>query len=156
MKFTIINISGKIPTWILKGCDEFLKRINTHKYSCNLIEIRADKNTHKSILELMEYEAKKMQAYIPCGSFVVILDEGGLEFDSKSFAIKVEKTFLSFSHVVFIIGGANGIHPNLKNGANLIMSLSSLTFPHAMVRLIILEQLYRAITILENHPYHRE
>lgn len=156
MKITIINIANKMPSWVITACDEYLKRINYGKYSCKFIEIKAAKNPNKPSMEIMEEEAKKIKAQIPIGSFVIVLDEKGAEFNSVSFAKKLEQLSLQSPSLTFIIGGADGIHHELKQSANLMIQLSSLTFPHALVRIIILEQIYRAITILDNHPYHRE
>jgi 23S rRNA (pseudouridine1915-N3)-methyltransferase len=145
-----------MPSWVVSACDEYLKRINHGKYSCKIIEIKADKSTAKATLDNMLQEAKKIRAHIPDGSFIVALDEKGQNLDSIKFAKRLESIALHNSNITFIIGGADGIHPDLKKEANIQLQLSGLTFPHALVRVIILEQLYRAITILENHPYHRE
>jgi len=156
LKLTIINIANKMPSWVVSACDEYLKRINHGKYSCKIIEIKADKSAAKTPIENMFQEAKKMRAQIPDGSFKIALDEKGQSLDSIKFAKRLEDIALQNSNISFIIGGADGIHPDLKKESNLQLQLSDLTFPHALVRVIILEQLYRAITILENHPYHRE
>ena len=156
MKITILNIANKMPTWIKDGCDEYLKRINHGKYSCNIIEIKSDKNLSKLPMENMESEAKKFQAAIPNASFVIALDERGKKLTSPNFAKVIDDSTMSYSHICIIIGGADGIYPELRAKANLVISLSDMVFPHALVRVIILEQLYRAISILENHPYHRE
>ncbi len=154
MKFTIINVANKMPQWVDIACSEYLKRINHGKYSCKIIEIKADK--HLSAMDNMALEAKKIKTQIPSGSFVVALDEKGSEYTSISFAKKLEQISLHNHHITFIIGGADGLHPEIKQSANIMVQLSLLTYPHALVRVIILEQIYRAITILENHPYHRE
>jgi 23S rRNA (pseudouridine1915-N3)-methyltransferase len=156
LKLTIINIANKMPSWVVSACDEYLKRINHGKYSCKIVEIKADKLAAKSPLENMSQEAKKIRSHIPEGSFVIALDEKGQNLDSIKFAKRLEDIALHNSSITFIIGGADGLHPDLKKEVNLQIQLSSLTFPHALVRVIILEQLYRAITILDNHPYHRE
>ena len=145
-----------MPAWVIAACNEYLKRINHGKYSCKVIEIKADKIAAKSALDNMFNEAKKIRAQIPQGSFVIVLDEKGQALNSIKFAKTLESIALYNSSITFIIGGADGIHPKLKEESDLQLQLSGLTFPHALVRVIILEQLYRIITILENHPYHRE
>ena len=144
-----------MPSWVVEACDEYLKRINHGKYSCKIVEIKADKNPNKLALENMASEAKKIEAAIPVNSFIIALDEKGLKLNSQEFAAKLDQIAINNSQITFIIGGADGIHPDLKAKSDLMLQLSSLTFPHALVRVIILEQLYRAISILENHPYHR-
>ncbi len=155
MRLTIINIANKMPDWVENGCEEYLKRINHGKYSCKIVSLKAEKS-HKIASENMILEAKKIRVQIPHGAFIIILDEKGVHLNSIDFAKKLENIELNNQNIVFIIGGADGIHEELKKQAHLIISLSLFTFPHALVRIIILEQLYRAITILENHPYHRE
>ena len=145
-----------MPSWVTDACDEYLKRINHGKYSCKLIEIKADKNPHKTAAENMAAEAKKIKSQIPADNFIIALDERGVKLNSVDFAAKLEHIALHTPGITFIIGGADGLHPELKQAAHLQVQLSALTFPHALVRVIILEQLYRAISILENHPYHRE
>jgi 23S rRNA (pseudouridine1915-N3)-methyltransferase len=156
MKITIINIANKMPSWVSSACSEYLKRINHGKYSCQIVEIKSTSNPHKTSLENMELEATKITAAIPKGSFVIALDERGSMYDSISFAKFLDHTALESAHLCFLIGGSDGLHPNLRNQARAQISLSKLVFPHALVRVIILEQIYRAISILENHPYHRE
>ena len=156
MRLSIINIANKMPAWVTNACDEYLKRINHGKYSCKLIEIKSDKKQNKTALENMGIEAEKIKEVIPHDSFIIILDERGQNLTSISFANKLEQIALNSPHICFIIGGADGIHADLKAKADLILQLSSFTFPHALVRVIVLEQLYRAISILNNHPYHRE
>ncbi len=156
MKISIVNISNKMPDWITTACDEYLKRINHGKYSCKIIEVKADKNPKKTVLENMEAEAKKIEGSLPKSSYIIALDERGVSLDSIQFAHKLERISLENSSISLIIGGADGIHPELRDKADLKISLSKMVFPHALVRVIILEQIYRAISILENHPYHRE
>lgn len=156
MKISIINIANKMPQWVITACDEYIKRINNGRYSCRFIEIRSDKNLSRSIATNMSLEAKKIKASIPSNSFIIALDEKGNNFNSQQFAKQLAKINLEFNNIAFIIGGADGLHGELKQIANLTLQLSNLTFPHAMVRVILLEQIYRAITILDNHPYHRD
>ena len=156
MKISIINISNKMPSWVNNACDEYLVRINNGKYSCKIIEIKADKKNNKSTLDNMQDEAKKILNHIPNGSFIIVLDEKGKNYTSTSFAKELDNISIYNTHIVFIIGGCDGTHPSLKTKSHLIIQLSSLTYPHALVRVVLLEQIYRAISILNNHPYHRE
>lgn len=156
VKISIVNIANKMPEWINMACTEYLKRINHGKYSCQIIEIKADRNTKKTAIENMKAEAAKITAAIPKDSFIIVLDEHGKMENSIKFAYFLEQTALNFQNITFIIGGADGIYPELIQKAHKVISLSHMVFPHALVRVIILEQIYRAISILENHPYHRE
>lgn len=156
MQITILNIANKAPSWVTEATQEYLKRINHNKYSCKLIEIKAERINNKTAIESMELEAKKFATAIPRDSFVIALDERGKIFDSIEFAHYLEKNSLNFRDITFIIGGADGIHPDLRKKCHAAISISKMVFPHMLVRVIILEQIYRAISILENHPYHRE
>lgn len=156
MKLTIINIANKMPDWVDVACKEYAKRINHGKYSCKIIEIKSDKNPNVCKTDTMNLEAKKIKSQIPNNSFVIALDEKGVALTSVAFAKKLDQISIQNSNITFLIGGADGLDQNLKNEANLLLQLSCFTYPHALVRVIILEQLYRAISILENHPYHRE
>lgn len=156
MKITIINIANKMPEWVSDACNEYLKRINHGKYSCNIVEIKSEKNNKKTPLENMAQEAHKIESSIPRDSYIIALDERGKSLDSIKFAKQLEQISNIHASICFIIGGADGIHPDLRAKAHLNISLSAFVFPHALVRVIILEQIYRAISILENHPYHRE
>lgn len=156
MQISILNIANKAPEWIANATQEYLKRINHGKYTCKFIEIKSEHNSNKTVLENMELEAKKFENAIPKDSFVIALDERGKMFNSKEFASYLENTALNFRNITFIIGGADGIHPVLLKKCHATISLSKMVFPHMLVRIIILEQIYRAISILENHPYHRD
>lgn len=156
MQISILNIANKAPAWVTEAIHEYLKRINHGKYNCQLVEIKSERINNKTANENMELEAKKFENAIPKDSFVIALDERGKMFNSKEFAAYLENTALDFRNIVFIIGGADGIHPDLVKKCHATLSLSKMVFPHMLVRIIILEQIYRAISILENHPYHRD
>lgn len=159
MKLTIINIANKMPNWVITACNEYLRRLNNSRYSCQVIEIKSSKVSHKgytnNISVSMAIEAQKIAAYIATNSFIIVLDESGDAITSVKFADKLKKIMYTHSHITFIIGGADGIDASLKDKAHLRMQLSALTLPHALVRVVILEQIYRAVTMLDNHPYHR-
>jgi 23S rRNA (pseudouridine1915-N3)-methyltransferase len=99
----------------------------------------------------MEYEAEEISKLIPSKTHLVILTPESKQFDSQKFAYFISK----YSHITFVIGGAFGIDKTLKEKADLLLSLSDLTFPHKLARIILVEQLYRAYTILNNHPYDK-
>ncbi len=100
-------------------------------------------------------EGEKLRARIPRGAFVVALDEGGRTFSSAAFAAALARWREEGRPLAFLIGGAEGLDPQLLAAADLRLSLSSMTWPHMLVRAMLAEQLYRAFSILEGHPYHR-
>jgi len=99
---------------------------------------------------------KKNNLIFSSDDFVVLLDENGEQLNSKSFAKKLKNIILSFKKIFIIVGDAYGLPEHLHNRSNITISLSKLTFTHEIARLIIIEQLYRAVTIIKNHPYHHE
>jgi 23S rRNA (pseudouridine1915-N3)-methyltransferase len=142
-----------MPSWINKAFDSYISKLD-HNFSPRLIEIKSEKK-FDSIEQKKLSEAEKILSHLD-KEFLIVLDEKGIQFSSQELAQKLEYWSEHFKHIAFIIGGADGIHENILRKANLTWSLSKLTFPHAFVRVLIAEQLYRANSILENHPYHRE
>lgn len=103
----------------------------------------------------MAGEAVKILSAIPRNARIIALDEHGKDLSTVQLASNMKQWQQDGSDIVFIIGGADGLDPDLKKKADMLLRLSSLTLPHGMVRILLTEQLYRASTILQNHPYHR-
>ena len=142
-----------MPSWINEAFDSYISKLD-RDFSPQLIEIKPEKK-FDSVEQKKLSEAEKILSHLD-KEFLIVLDEKGMQFSSQELAKKLEHWSEHFKHIAFIIGGADGIHDNILHKANLIWSLSKSTFPHAFVRVLIAEQLYRAHSILENHPYHRE
>ena len=103
----------------------------------------------------MEIEAERIRAALPKDSIIVIMDERGHDLTSQKLAQQLSKWSLEGRPIAFVIGGADGIDPNFKRECHYMLRLSSLTLPHAMARVLLLEQIYRSWSLLNNHPYHR-
>ena len=142
-----------MPAWINEAYDSYISKFN-RDFTLQLIEIKPEKKFN-SIEQKKLSETEKILSHVD-KEFLIVLDEKGMQFSSQELAQKLEHWSEHFKHIAFIIGGADGIHENILHKANLTWSLSKSTFPHAFVRVLIAEQLYRAHSILENHPYHRE
>ena len=142
-----------MPNWINEAFENYISKLN-HEFTPQLIEIKPEKK-FDSIEQKKLSEAEKILTHIE-KEFLIVLDEKGIQFTSQELAQKFNHWSEHFKQIAFVIGGADGIHENVLQKANLIWSLSKSTFPHAFVRVLIAEQLYRAQSILENHPYHRE
>lgn len=140
--------------WISDGLLEYSKRLSNYiPLEIKDIDIKAKKLNSKDTQ--LQTEAVKLLAQIKPSDYVVLLDENGKTFTSESFAVWMNKKFSGISaDLIFIIGGAYGFHESIKKRANEEIALSNMTFTHQMVRVIFLEQLYRALTILKNEPYH--
>lgn len=153
MKIKIISIGNKMPAWINEAFDSYISKLN-RDFTLQLIEIKPEKK-FDSIEQKKLSESEKILSHVD-KEFLIVLDEKGLQFSSQELAQKLKHWSEHFKHITFVIGGADGIHEDILHKANLTWSLSKSTFPHAFVRVLIAEQLYRAHSILENHPYHRE
>ncbi|MBK7352748.1 MAG: 23S rRNA (pseudouridine(1915)-N(3))-methyltransferase RlmH [Nitrosomonas sp.] len=152
MKFNVLAVGNKMPDWIESGFMEYRKRM-PKELSIELIEIKQvkDKNREQSLVA--EYE--RIEKVLPTASFIIVMDEQGKQLSTQDLAASLINWMNLGKDITFIIGGADGLHPAIKQKADQILSLSRMTFPHGLVRVLLAEQLYRAMTILKHHPYHR-
>jgi 23S rRNA (pseudouridine1915-N3)-methyltransferase len=139
---------GPLPTL----CEDYIKRLRPH-WPTTVIELSQSKANTPAQVKVQE--AKAQQAKIPHGAFVVALDETGQSLTTRALASQLAQWQTHHSHLCFLIGGAEGLDETIKQRADLILSLSELTLPHQLARLLLLEQLYRCATVLAGHPYHR-
>tara|TARA_R110000868_G_scaffold218576_2_gene469138 strand:- start:68566 stop:69033 length:468 start_codon:yes stop_codon:yes gene_type:complete len=154
MNITVIATGKCKDKHINALADEFIKRLKPF-FPTKLIEVPQVKA--QSVLEIKQGEAKLQNAKIPDGSIIFALDERGKMMHTADFSKKLGTLRdTGTRNLVFIIGGAEGLDDSVRNKAQMLISLSPMTFPHMMVRPIILEQIYRAGTVLAGHPYHRE
>ena len=156
MNITVLAVGTKMPKWVDEAVAEYAKRFGRDVHY-SLKEIKPEKRgSGVNAAQGMAAEEKRINEAIPEGAFLVVLDERGKAPTSVELAAHLKQWQLDGEHVCFVIGGADGMTDALKQKARLMMRLSSLTLPHAMVRVLLTEQLYRAVSILHNHPYHRE
>lgn len=144
-----------MPGWIENGFREYAKRMPS-EWHFALKELKpVERAGNKNAETVMAAEARKIMSVIPKGARIVALDERGKDLSTMQLADHMKKWLQDGRDLVFIIGGADGLDSTLKKQADLLVRLSSLTLPHGMVRILLTEQLYRASSILQNHPYHR-
>lgn len=156
MRITIIAIGKRLPDWINAGVQEYSKRLQ-YKIQTRLVEITAEKRHKSSATDnIRNREAERIKATIPDRSFCIALDEKGKQLNTRRLADRLGDWIEDSQDVAFIIGGADGLDPSLLSQADEVWSLSNFTLPHALVRVFLTEQLYRALTILQGHPYHRD
>ena len=156
MKIHLIAVGKKMPEWINAGYAEFSKRMPP-ELQINLIEITPSiRNKTTPIEKNIKEEGERIQSAIPANSKLIVLDEKGKNFSSIDLSRKIEGWLPMGQDISLVIGGADGIDPEIKQQADEKWSLSSFTLPHALVRVVVAEQLYRAWSILQGHPYHRE
>jgi len=156
MKLLLVTVGHKMPDWITVGFNEYTKRM-PREAKIELIEIKPEpRTTGKSVPQIMEAEAQRILAALPQNALRIALDERGAQPTTKQLAQQMQDWMRGGRDVAFIIGGADGLHESVKNSAQQLMALSALTLPHGMVRVLLAEQLYRAHSLMHNHPYHRE
>jgi 23S rRNA (pseudouridine1915-N3)-methyltransferase len=155
MKLHIISVGHKMPDWVETACAEYLKRM-PREMNTEIIEIKPDKRgSGKNSEAVQESEAKRILEAAG-KSYLIALDERGQEVTTLQLADKMTIWLAGGKDIALIIGGADGLHTSIKQKADWLWSLSKLTLPHGMVRILLTEQLYRAHTVIQNHPYHRE
>ena len=156
MKIHLIAVGKKMPEWVNAGFSEFSKRMPP-ELQINLIEITPSvRNKATPIEKNIKEEGEHIQSVISASSRLIILDEKGKNFSSIELSKKMEAWLPLGQDISLIIGGADGLDDRIKQSADETWSLSSFTLPHALVRVLIAEQLYRGWSILKKHPYHRQ
>jgi len=155
MNINLIAVGKKMPSWIDSGFKEYAKRMPA-ELSLNLIEVMAVKNTKNfNLQQILEREGRKILAAIPANNYVVVLDVRGKRFSTEKLAEQLQIWRENARDISLLVGGPEGLSERCLARAELKWSLSSLTFPHSLVRVIVAEQIYRAFSILSYHPYHR-
>lgn len=155
MKIHLLAVGTKMPDWVTQGYNEYAHRLPA-KCSLHLKEIPAEKRSKNSnIKAVMQKEADKLTAAIPNNCRVVALDVKGQAWSTEKLATRLQNWMMGGQDIALLVGGPDGLTDELLALAQEKWSLSKLTFPHPLVRVILAEQLYRAFTITENHPYHR-
>lgn len=155
MRLKLVAAGTRMPGWVRDGVDDYAARMPGN-CRIEVIEIPvARRGTRQDPARALEKEAKKMLAVPKPGDHVVALEVDGRQLDSEGLARRLERWIRAGGDVVFLIGGPDGLGPGCRERAGFVWSLSKLTLPHALVRVVLAEQLYRANAILANHPYHR-
>lgn len=153
MKITLISIGSKMPAWVQTGFEEYQKRLQSD-WPLNLVEIPlAKRQKNSDNLALIKKEGEKMLAAIPKNSFVITLEIGGKRLSTEALAKAI--TSWQSAQLCFLIGGPEGLASDVLKRSDAKISLSDLTLPHPLVRIVLAEQLYRALTITQGHPYHK-
>ncbi len=152
MSVTLLSVGKRMPSWVEQGCSEYSKRLPS-QWRFQIKELAQAKNETAELR--MAAESKTILASVPNKSHTIALDNRGSNWSTEKLADQLQGWLELGKPLTFIIGGPDGLHDDVRSYANQLVSLSPLTFPHPMVRIIWLEQLYRAHSLLNNHPYHR-
>ena len=156
MQIDLIAVGKRMPSWIETGIKEYTKRLPKH-INFKLIEITsADRSKKNNAENYKQQEEVSINAAINPKSIIIALDERGKTISSQALAKQLQNWIDEQQHISIIIGGADGLSEAIKKKANQTWSLSGMTLPHGIVRVMMVEQLYRSWTITQNHPYHRE
>ena len=155
MRVTLVAVGQRMPAWVSQGYAEYSKRLRP-RLPLELVEIPAAKRGSGDLARAMAAEGKRLLSAIGPQDHVIALDERGTARTSLELSRWLGKRLQSGKDLVFLVGGADGFAPEVLARANERWSLSSLTLPHALVRIVFAEQIYRAVSLLDGHPYHRE
>lgn len=154
MNITIVAIGHKLPRWAQDATDDYLKRFPAD-WKVALKVPRAVDPDSASLERVLAIEGERILAAVPAGARLIVLDERGQDLTTAKFAEQLRRWRDAGQAICLAIGGANGIAPELKSRAHMLLRLSSMTLPHAIARVVLAEQLYRAWSVLAAHPYHR-
>lgn len=156
MKLKLLAVGTRMPEWVDAAVADFSRRM-PREFPFELQEIRPEpRTTGKPVAALMAAEAQRLRAALPAGARKVILDERGDAVTTLQLADRLDRWAMGGSDVAFLIGGPDGLDPDLKADADETLRLSSLTLPHGLARVLLSEALYRAVSLRKGHPYHRE
>ncbi len=155
MKLLIVAVGQRVPDWAQTAWDDYAKRFPP-ELKVELKAVKTEPRGSKTLDTLYAAERARIEAVIPRGARVVALDERGTSLTTVALAAKLKAWQLGADDVALVIGGPDGLDPSFRQVAHERIRLSDLTLPHAMARVLLIEQLYRAWSINASHPYHRE
>ena len=155
MKLYVVAVGLRVPDWAQTAWEDYAKRFPP-ELKVELKAVKTEPRASKSLDSIYAAERERIEAAIPKGTRVVALDERGTSLTTMALASRLKDWQLASDDVALVIGGPDGLDPAFRKAAHERIRLSDLTLPHAMVRVLLVEQLYRAWSINANHPYHRE
>lgn len=155
MKLVVVAVGQRVPDWAATAWDDYAKRFPP-ELRLELKAVKTEPRGSRTVDQLMAAERERIEAALPRGAHVVALDERGTALTTTALAGRLKAWQLEAADVALVIGGPDGLDPAFRAAAHERIRLSDLTLPHAMVRVLLAEQLYRAWSINAGHPYHRE
>lgn len=154
MRLHLFCVARRPPAWAAEAATDYLKRLTgAFDFRCRDFAPQANAG---GVAQQRERESSLLLKAVPKGAQLVVLDERGSGWSTRELATRLDGWRTTAQEVVLAVGGAEGHAPALRDAANALWSLSALTLPHALVRVVVVEQIYRAWSLLNNHPYHRE
>jgi 23S rRNA (pseudouridine1915-N3)-methyltransferase len=155
MKLLVVAVGQRVPDWAQAAWDDYAKRMPP-ELRLELKAVKTEPRASKTTATLLAAERERIETAIPKGTRIVALDERGTALTTVALAARLKEWQLGADDVALVIGGPDGLEPSFRQAAHERIRLSDLTLPHAMVRVLLAEQLYRAWSINAGHPYHRE
>jgi 23S rRNA (pseudouridine1915-N3)-methyltransferase len=156
MRLTVLAVGTRMPAWVNQGVQTYTKRLPRH-IALQFRELpAAPRMSGATPAKLRQKEGEHMLRALQGPAYVIALDERGKNWSSTDLAVQLENWMANNPNIVFMIGGADGLADSCKQRADQLWSLSPLTLPHALVRVVLAEQIYRAWTLVQGHPYHRD
>ncbi|MGH8289651.1 MAG: 23S rRNA (pseudouridine(1915)-N(3))-methyltransferase RlmH [Steroidobacteraceae bacterium] len=156
MRARLIAVGTRPPAWVREACADYTRRLSS-RLKLTLLEIEPGPRTAgQSARNAVEVEARKLITAVRADEWVVALDEHGTQMSTRELAEWLGRRMQEGRNLAFLIGGPDGFAPEVLARSDFSLSLSRLTLPHALVRVVLAEQLYRAMSILTHHPYHRD
>jgi 23S rRNA (pseudouridine1915-N3)-methyltransferase len=156
VRVRLIAVGSRMPKWVREAYEDYITRLGSG-LKVSLVEIEpGPRGAGRLPQKAMEAEAQKLLGAVRKGDFVIALDEHGAQLSTRELANWLKTRMQDGRDLAFLIGGPDGFSPEVLGRSDLKLALSRLTFPHALVRVVLAEQLYRAHSVLTNHPYHRE
>ena len=155
MKIRVIAFGQRLPAWVNAGWEDYARRL-PREWGLELQELKPEaRDRGKTVAQMLAAEALRVQAACK-GTRTIALDEHGTAWTTRALADALARHAAAGEDLAFVIGSADGLDATVKRDASAVVALSALTLPHALVRILLVEQLYRAGTLLAGHPYHRE
>lgn len=159
MKFLVFAVGNKMPEWVEAGFEEYARRM-PREAAIELLEIKPEKRAEKrgkgkKVEQLLAAEGARILAALPPRCRIVAMDERGRQWTTAKLADSITGWMRNGGDTAFIVGGADGLDASIKNSADEVLALSALTLPHGLARVLLAEQLYRAVSLIKGHPYHR-
>lgn len=155
MKLVVVAVGQRLPAWAQTAWEDYAKRFPP-ELRLELKAVRTQARVSQSLPTILAAERARIESAISPGSRIVALDEHGSAVTTVALATRLQRWQLDAADVALVVGGPDGLDPAFKQAAHERLRLSDLTLPHAMARVLLVEQLYRAWSINANHPYHRE
>lgn len=155
MRIVIVAVGQRMPDWAQTAYDDYAKRFPPD-CRVEIKTVKTEPRASKTLDTLLTAERVRIEAAIPKGARVVALDERGIALTTMALARHLHEWQMGGDDVALVIGGPDGLDPGFKAAAHLRVRLSDMTLPHALARVLLIEQLYRAWSVNANHPYHRE